>query len=581
MSNPQERGFPLFIGVTGHRDIDTQSATELVNIVTHQLRRLVEAISFTEIRILSGMAPGADLIVARAAVEAGVQVEAVLPMPLTKYLEDFDATWRQELEQLLAHPLVRCIELTPTGDLDEQGGRDQSYQTLGGTLARRSSLLLAVWNGHVARLPGGTSDTVLHYLGCDSDDDGAGSEPVFLQAGADVKVGATAVYWVPVRRSGDVKHSEVPKACFLTGAGQNRLQMHADLPASIAADWGDLNRVNREYQTIHAQGQVSNRDSLFDSLPHGLDLPEPRLLHAISSGYSVADALAMHYQQGSDRLFRLFGMLTLLMGSVYLSYELLFNSSLLLLAYLGVMALSFAIFTVLRRKDWFTSHLACRTLAESLRVMFYLAVAGVDRVVSPQEIVALSGIDSFKRFGWIRPALRSVERTDVARRSSVASVAAAVAAVDHAWIGDQYAYFRRKVAKLARNQHRVAYFKKLLLAVMALVIFALVFFGEELEHKRVLVPIPGKDLMMFLWGGLAVVLGTWELHQHKMATTELLWQYRNQLDHFDQARAQLSCSTSVAGRLRVIADLGRNSLMESYLWAIHRFHREHEPPSGH
>jgi hypothetical protein len=26
--------------------------------------------------------------------------------------------------------------------------------------------------------------------------------------------------------------------------------------------------------------------------------------------------------------------------------------------------------------------------------------------------------------------------------------------------------------------------------------------------------------------------------------------------------------------------LGRDSLMESYLWTIHRYHREHEPPTG-
>jgi hypothetical protein len=38
-------------------------------------------------------------------------------------------------------------------------------------------------------------------------------------------------------------------------------------------------------------------------------------------------------------------------------------------------------------------------------------------------------------------------------------------------------------------------------------------------------------------------------------------------------------TTGMPGRLKVIAQLGRESLMESYLWAIHRFHREHEPPT--
>ena len=577
MTSSHERGFPLFIGVTGHRDIEPASARELVRIVNHQLRRLVEAIRFTEVRILSGMAPGADLIVARAAVEAGVRVEAVLPMPLAHYLEDFDAAWRLELEDLLAHPLVQRVELTATGDLSEQVGRDASYQSLGSTLARRSSLLLAVWDGHSARLPGGTSDTVLHYLGCRGDAGGESAEPVFVTAGLAAHAGDTAVYWVPVRRASRTAQAAVPKACFLTGAGQGRLMMHDELPEAIAADWRDLDRVNREYQRLLTEGRIAARASLLESLPVDAGRPDHALLESIDRGYSVADALAMQYQKGSDRLFQLFGLLTLLMGAVYLCYERLYKSSVVLIVYLVVLAVSFVVFAVLRRKDWFTSHLACRTLAESLRVRFYLAVAGADHLVFPQELFALSGIDAFKGFGWVQAALRSVERTDTADNLPGAE---AVAAVDEAWIGDQHAYFVRKVSVLGANQRRVQAFKKLLVGVMLAVVVALVIYGERLEHLDAFLHVSIKDLMMLVWGGLAVVLGVWELHQDKMATVELLWQYGNQADHFARARAELSFATGPASRRRVLAELGRNSLMESYLWAIHRYHREHEPPSG-
>ena len=577
MTSSHERGFPLFIGVTGHRDIEPASARELVRVVNHQLRRLVEAIRFTEIRILSGMAPGADLIVARAAVEAGVRVEAVLPMPLASYLKDFDAAWRAELEDLLAHPLVHRVELTPTGNLDEQGGRNSSYLSLGAALARRSSLLLAVWDGHSARLPGGTSDTVLHYLGCRGDADQEAAEPVFVSEGVAARADGTVVYWVPVRRAGGVAQGAVPLACFLTGAGQNRLLMHAELPDSIAADWRHLDRFNREHQRLLAQGRVLRHAALLDSVLVNARRADLALLEAIDGGYSIADSLAMQYQKGSDLLFQLFGLLTLLIGAVYLCYERLFRSSLMLVAYLGVLGVSFLLFTALRRKDWFASHLACRTLAESLRVKFYLAVAGADHLVFAQELFALSGIDAFHGFGWIRVALRSVERTDAAAAPPAAEEAAAV---DEAWIGSQHAYFARKVAALGANQQRVRRFKKLLLWVMLGVVLALVFYDERLEHLQFIVPVPVRDLMMLLWGGLAVVLGAWELHQNKMATVELLWQYRNQCDHFGHARTELSLTTAADSRRRVLARLGRNSLMESYLWAIHRFHREYEPPTG-
>jgi len=88
------------------------------------------------------------------------------------------------------------------------------------------------------------------------------------------------------------------------------------------------------------------------------------------------------------------------------------------------------------------------------------------------------------------------------------------------------------------------------------------------------------NLLTFCMGFLAVLLGVWELHQDKMATRELLWQYRNQLNHFSRARTLLSRITEQSRRNAVLEELGRDSLMESYLWTIHRYHREHEPPSA-
>ena len=71
-------------------------------------------------------------------------------------------------------------------------------------------------------------------------------------------------------------------------------------------------------------------------------------------------------------------------------------------------------------------------------------------------------------------------------------------------------------------------------------------------------------------GLLAVALASRKLHQNKMATRELLWQYRNELKHFRRARAQLARMPAAGHHLEILADLGKESLMESYLWTIHR-----------
>jgi hypothetical protein len=579
MTPHRDLGFPLLIGVCGHRSLDPSCVTELATTVRTQLLRLANALPSTEIRVLSGMAAGTDLIVARAAIEAGVQVEAVLPMPLAQYRADFDSDSYRELEALLAHPQVRCVELTPPERLDEPGGREKGYQSLGRTLIRRSSILLAVWDGKSTRLTGGSFDTLIRYLDCHGGDEGEFVEPVFIPA-ADTEAGDAVVYWIPVRRTGDDARGDVSKACFLTAVGQNRLAVHAELPSSVADEWRELDELNHVYHSLARNSERQSQNSLISSLPADLKFPDAELLHDIDARYSIADSLAMHYQRRSDGLFRLFGALTLLVGGSFLMYELLIDSRWLLVIYLVVLGIGLTLFRILSRNHWLSGHLACRTLAESLRVKFYLVLAGADHLVDTRELIAISGINLFDGFGWFRHVLRSVERTDAVGASGLAYGAATEAAVERAWINDQHAYFTREVKRFSHIKRREAHYKRALFAVTLIAIIGLVFYGEEMEHIEYLVPVPVKNLVMFVWGSLTVVLGVWKLHQDKMATSELLWQYRAQLRHFARAREELKMTTGTTGRLKVIAQLGRESLMESYLWAIHRFHREHEPPSG-
>ena len=78
----------------------------------------------------------------------------------------------------------------------------------------------------------------------------------------------------------------------------------------------------------------------------------------------------------------------------------------------------------------------------------------------------------------------------------------------------------------------------------------------------------------------ALLLGAWKLHQSKMAKRELIWQYTNQLARFSRSSAELERTATPARRTEVLVELGKRSLMEGYLWTIHRYHREHAPPGG-
>jgi hypothetical protein len=107
-------------------------------------------------------------------------------------------------------------------------------------------------------------------------------------------------------------------------------------------------------------------------------------------------------------------------------------------------------------------------------------------------------------------------------------------------------------------------------------ILSLLLLGRS--DDRIILGISLENALTFVIGLAAVTLASWELHQNKMANRELLWQYRNQLKHFSRARSQLARTFAASRRLEILAELGKDSLMESYLWTIHRFHREHEPP---
>jgi hypothetical protein len=216
----------------------------------------------------------------------------------------------------------------------------------------------------------------------------------------------------------------------------------------------------------------------------------------------------------------------------------------------------------------------CRALAETLRVKFYLRLAHGDQLVDAEEVLSLSSINSFHGFGWIGHVLLGVEAPAA---HAEPEPGADLTAIDQAWIENQRQYFIRKVAKLHQSGVRTKWLKRTLFGVIVGVVFILLLLGSETGERL----LPGGSLenaLTFFMGFVAVTLASWELHQNKMASRELLWQYRNQLKHFTRARAQLARTVAFGRRLEILAELGKDSLMESYLWTIHRFHREHEPP---
>ncbi len=577
---------PLVIGVSGHRDLHSDCIDRVRAEVTSFVDRLAALLPNSQIRVMVGMAEGADLLVAQAALDRHLPVDAVLPMPLEEYADDFGAESLALLRELLKHPDVRCIQLERATEaagleagLTAQQQRDLLYVNLTDSLIRKSNLLIALWDGENSQLPGGTADTVLRYL------DASPARPTrsgvgFVDDSTDATWGHQFVYWVPAPRRAASGDDLAAKPCFLSSIGENLLRRHSDMPAELRHQLTELDGYNREFRLLSAQGKLGPADSLLRALPEDMAIADSSLLREIDAEYGKADALAVYYQRYSDRLFKWFSVMASLMGLLFLVYAKLVDSKVFLVAYLAVLLLGLGAFYVVRDRHWFSKHLVYRVLAETMRTKFFLRLASAERTLKAENLITLTGIDQFEGFSWITNVLKNVEPFVERDAPGHSEARQQIDSVHRAWIEGQESYFRRKVRRLEHLSERLEKTKAFLFFLLVLMTLIIVAFSVRLRATELFGKTSLKDLVMFLMGLLPVWLGIWEIYQNKMATRELLWQYRNQLRHFSRARLQLARDGEWERHAAILAELGRESLMESYLWTIHRYHREHEPPAS-
>src|SRR5207248_8221353 len=183
-------------------DLHPAEHPRLKDAVAAFVTQLKSYLPDTEVHMLVGMAPGADLLVVETALDLNVQVEAVLPMSLDQYAADFEPDALQHLKELLRHPRVHCVELRTdaresrdVAPLSSVDARNAMYANLTDTLIRRSSLLLALWDGRPSNLPGGTADTVLRYLGVHTDESQDADALGFVSEVEELGPGTRLVYW--------------------------------------------------------------------------------------------------------------------------------------------------------------------------------------------------------------------------------------------------------------------------------------------------------------------------------------------------------------------------------------------------
>jgi hypothetical protein len=538
----------------------------------------------TRITVISGLAEGADRIFAEAALALNMSVEAVMPMPLNYYKNDFDEASSAELDRILDLEAVQCIELplTPGLDADDnnwpEGARNTLYANLSADLRRRSNLLVAFWDGKFKNLTGGTDDTLVRYLDAVSGQNDAAIE--LTDAGGEQLNGGLLAYWIPTRRISSDEPSSAwigtNLPCWLAASGEQYRQW-PDQPDDFHQELTEFDRFNQQYLELSQSDSLQSYGNLLDGCADTLK-QEAQQFKPSDQAYVMADSLALYFQARSDRLFKWFSLMTALMGFLFLVYAKLAAVQILLVAYLALFFGGVYLHKRGGKRQWFTRHLVYRCLAETMRVRFFLDLVAARDGANIHTLLETTGINKFRGFSWIRHVLQS---TNPVTDLSAMETAAAEDRIDLArrlWIEDQANYFERKTHQLHLHHQKLERIKKwviwgLIAATVGLVFFKKFLLGIELGGHLSL-----KTLIIFLMGLLPFWLGVWEVYQSKMAVKELMWQYRNQSDNYSSTNRMLQNSTSVEYQKGLIARLGQTSILENFLWIINRYHREHEPP---
>lgn len=136
------------IAVSGHRGLSAPTTTLITQAIRAALREQRSPVTG-----LSCLADGADQLFARAVLDAGGKIEAVIPA--RKYRDGLPATDLAEYDSLLARAAT-------THQLPFTESNSESHMAASEFMIDRCQELWAIWDGKPARGYGGTADVVTY-----------------------------------------------------------------------------------------------------------------------------------------------------------------------------------------------------------------------------------------------------------------------------------------------------------------------------------------------------------------------------------------------------------------------------------
>ena len=605
---------PLVIGVTGHRDLIPGQIAKLKEQVRDIFeKKIISQYPATPLILISGLAAGADRLVAGVGLELGVRLIATLPLPQEEYERDFsteeeienDAA-RLHLEGLAEEDrelfsleglhsfLNHAYKVTPLGlaegNTDESirthgPARDRQYQALGLHLADRCQLLIALWDGTDTGLVGGTASVVCYQA-----------------TGVPVKPGKLdpsdcfPIYHLQTPRSSNPHIPDSFKVSTLYPADYQRLsarghrelnqaeytKLRADQEEFYRRMFSRLDAFNREARNISAEALASIETSkgyVMPATPAAGGQPYvsrsslPVAMQTLLERYAVADVLAQKNQKQTRSGQTLIHVLVFIAFALFVLYAHFPESNALeryitirhnpfLIVVSGLVVLLAVYFrrSTIDRNDNYQDY---RALAEGLRTRFFWLMAGIresvaDRYLGKQRT----------ELDWIRNGFRGWEIEGPAGSTawpSDISLLERIRVAGRNWVEDQRDFYRKHAPQEEKAAEKLEIFSRLSLGLVGVCALLMIGFSSLLQVDYLIIGID-----------LALAAGALVHHyNNRMAYSEHAKQYSRMTPILEQAATQLKVAIlekdETTAKL-ILRSAGEELLRENGDWVL--THRE-------
>jgi hypothetical protein len=556
---------PIVVGTVGHRDL-TNAAPQTRIMIRREFRRLRQTYRDSPFLILSGLAEGADRLIASIALEElSAVLVAVLPFPAKDFLADFATeTSRQEFSALLNRAAATLQMPLPSDAAWKTPGeaRDRQYAQVGALIAEQSQILMALWDGRPARGLGGTADVVDWF------------ERGYAAPDYSLYEGEQLLFDPPQ-----------PGLCIRIEPATGERELRSAAPARR---W--LGLFGRAFIfNILDQTNVYNRDVRRRAayrLQKTLILPPdvlPRLPVAESyAAFGEADVLATYFARRvrlADWVFY-----TLALAAVF-SFSAVDAKPVASWGFLAVMAVMAALVLYVKCRSLDRKFLEYRSFAEAMRVLVFWRTTGLTRQVWLSYLSKYGPV-----VGWLRHAVRAVEFTQD-RHPPLAEPLSEAKRLDitiEHWLGIQIGYFKRAVANHSREYWRGHWIERMAIGLTfatAILLAAMTLtYGEGLHAWKTdallgypLGPVPVATFihqlqtLVALMGAFGIAVRGFLIRR---ADLELSKQYKAMQQKFEAAELRISILPPGDPHKQlpaILETLGREALLEEseWLWLRH------------